>query len=293
MKNLFSVNRTLDRENVDYDLTPYLAATVSPEVREKLSGAFASIEERTAAREPTEEELALTKKRSFYNKMWLLFFFGGVLLFFLGDSIPLYQSIPYLHLIDLACLITAVVFNFKARKLTRRETSLARGSMEIDFSEATKLLEAAAAEAARELGVPDTALSVDILPFHYKFKSDLPVPVGKKNRFDNLSVSAFTDNGDLCLATAHELFRIPLTHIRGYRAYDEEFEIDMWLKPEEFDSEKYAEYGIRRSGFFSRKLRGYYGLDIGGELEVLVPCYDFPVLKGLVNPPWLDEEASV
>ena len=116
--------------------------------------------------------------------------------------------------------------------------------------------------------------------------------MGKKNRFDNLSVSLYVDSGDLCLATAHELFRIPLSHVRGYRTYDEEFEIDMWLKPEEFDSEKYAEFGIRKSGFFSRKLRGYYGLDVDGEYEVYVPCYDFAPLREFLNVSCLDETVS-
>ena len=292
MKNLFSVNKTMSRENNDYDATPYLAATVSDEVQAKLKGAFSVVEEKVSTREPTEEELALKKKGNLYWRLCLLFFLGGLLLFLCGDSIPVYRDIPYLHLIDAVCLVAAVVFNFKARKLTRRETSLARDSMEVDFSEATKRLEEAAAEAARELGVPDTALSVDILPFHYRLKGTTPVPVGKKNRFDNLSVSFYVDSGDLCLATAHELFRIPLSHVRGYRTYDEEFEIDMWLKPEEFDSEKYAEFGIRKSGFFSRKLRGYYGLDVDGEYEVYVPCYDFAPLRELLNVSCLDETVS-
>ena len=289
MKNLFSVNRTLDRENNDYDPSPYLAATVSEELQEKLRGAFSSMEEKTATREPTEEELALKKKGNFYWKLCLLFFLGGLLLFIFGDSIPGYREIPAFHLIDIACMVVAVVFNFKARKLNRSELSIARGSMDVDFSEATKQLEEAAAEAARELGVPENALSVDILPFHYKMKGDTPVPAGKKNRYDNLSVSLYVSDGDLCLATAHELFRVPLAHVKGYRTYDEEFEIDMWLKPEESDTEKYAEFGIRKSGFFSRKLRGYYGLDLGGEYEVRIPCYDFAEVKGLLGVACLDD----
>ena len=288
MKNLFAVNRTYDRGADDYDSSPYLAATVSDEIQDKLKNAFSSLEEKTAAREPTAEELALKKKSNFYWRLCLLCFGGGLLLFLLGDGIPLYQAYPFLHLLDAALLITAVIFNFKARSLSRRELSVARGSVDTDFSEATRLLEQAAAEAARELGIPDTALSVDILPFHYKTKGDLPVPAGKKNRFDNLSVSVYTDGGDLCLATAHELFRIPLTEIRGYRLYDEDFEIDMWLKPEDFASEKYAEYNIRKSGFFSRKLRGYYGMAIGDAYEVLIPCYDFPLMKELIGLKPLD-----
>ena len=71
-------------------------------------------------------------------------------------------------------------------------------------ADGTKLLEEAAADAARELGVPNTALSVDILPYHYIMKGNNATPAGKKNRFDNLSVSLFVREGKLCLATADQ-----------------------------------------------------------------------------------------
>jgi hypothetical protein len=166
---------------------------------------------------------------------------------------------------------------------------MGNAKVELNFAKATKRLEEAAAEAAKELGVPENALSVDILPFHYKTKSDyktkddVPVPVGKKNHFDNLSISMYTDGDSLCLATAHELYRIPLADIRGYREYDEDFELDMWLKPEAPDSESYKSYGIRKSGFFSHKGHGYFGLKLGSDYEVLIPCYDFGAVRSLLE----------
>ncbi len=289
MKNLFSVNKTHDREANDFDENRYLAARVSDEVQEKLKNVFSSVTEEMTPAEPTEEELALKKKGNLYWFGCLGCFAAGFLLFFLGDAIPVYQAMPYLHLIDAALLIAAVVLHFMARRISRRQIGMGNEKTELNFAEATKRLEEAAAEAARELGVPENALSVDILPFHYKLKSDyktkddVPVPAGKKNHFDNLSVSMYTDGDSLCLATAHELYRIPLSDIRGYRTYDEDFELDMWLKPEEFNSAKYAEFGIRKSGFFSCKAHGYYGLDLGGDYEVWIPCYDFAQVKEFLH----------
>lgn len=309
MKNLFSVNKTHNREANDFEENRYLAARVSDEVQEKLRNAFSVMtgaqapqaqapqaqapqeqaSQGATPQEPTEEEKALKEKGNLYWVGCLTCFVAGFLLFFFGDAIPLYRTMPYLHLIDAALLVAAVVLHFMSRRITRRQIGMDNAKVELNFAEATKCLEEAAAEAARELGVPENALSVDILPFHYKLKSDyktkddIPVPAGKKNHFDNLSVSMFAEGDSLCLATAHELYRIPLSDIRGYREYDEDFELDMWLKPEEFNSPKYAEFGIRKSGIFSCKAHGYFGLDLGGDMEVWIPCYDFPQVKEFLH----------
>ena len=281
MKNLFSINKTDSKDDNDFDENPYLAARVSEEVQNKLKSAFSVVENEVTPREPTEEEKALKKKS---NRYWLLCFgcLVAAVLLFGGELAGLYEVSPYLSILGMGLLIASIVFNFKAKKISRKQTELGNNGLQLDFTEASKRLEEAAAEAARELGVPEQALSVDILPFHYKIKDGEIRPIGKKGHFDNISVSMYVEDSSLCLATAQELFRVPLSDVRGYREYDEDFEIDMWLKPEEFDSEKYAEYNIRKSGFLARKAHGYYALDIRGEYEVLVPCYDFPQVQSLL-----------
>ena len=282
MKNLFSINKTLQADTNDFDATPYLAATVSDDVQKKLKSSFSVVEEEFTARPKTPEEKAAAKKANLYWGLCAGCLFLAFVLFFLGDKLGLYQSLPILHVADGGLLVASLVFNIKARRLSRRQSTMGNQQIRLDFSEATKLLEEAAAAAARELGVPEHALSVDILPYHYIIKGDRPAPV-KRGRYDNLSVSLFIDGGDLCLATAQELFRIPLSHISGYRAYDQDFEIDMWLKPEESDSDKYRDFGIRKSGLMGRKCHGYVGLDIHGEYEILIPGYDFPEVKELLG----------
>lgn len=283
MKNLFSINKTDNKDATDFDPTPYVSATVSEEVRTRMRNAFSVIEEEAAPREPTEEEKALRKKG---NRYWLICvgcLLTAVALFFGGSRTGIFEAVPALHFLVIGILTAAIVFNVKARRISRKQTEAQNDSLKTDFAEASKRLEAAAAEAARELGIPDTALTVDVLPYHYKTEGDTLLRVGKKGRFDNLAVSVFVREKKLCLATAHELIAIPLSEISGYREYDEDFELDMWLKPEEPDSEKYKEYGIRKSGFLSHKGHGYVGLKIGGEAyEVLIPCYDWPLVKELL-----------
>lgn len=289
-KNLLSINKTDDREARDFDGNPYLAAHVSAEVRAMLDNAFSSVSAETEPPAPTAEEKA---DRARMKQYWILC--GGSLLAGLAciavaNSLGLYASAPYLHVMDLGLLAAAIVFNFKARKVSRRLTKQDETRMNVDFAEAARRLEDAAATAARELGVPRGAATVDVFPFHYKVSGDKLMGVGKKNRFDNISVSVFREGDFLCLATAQELFRIPVTAVKGYRTVDEDYEIDMWLKPEEPSSETYKTYNIRKSGFLSHRARTYYAVVIrgeGGEYELLVPAYDFEVLRGVLDIPSL------
>ena len=283
MKNLFSINKTHDSDTMEFDLTPYHAAAVSEEVKAKLKSAFSIVEEEYTPREPTEEEKALRKKGNRYWMICLACLVTGVALFFGGGRLGIYESMPYLHFLDLAFVIAAMVFNFKARRIGRQQTKLNEAKVTVDFSEASKRLEEAAAEAARELGVPADALTVDVLPFHYKEDGGKTLRMGKKGKYDNLAVSVFIKDEKLCFATARELLAVPLAEVTGCREYDEDFELDMWLKPEEPSSDRYKEFGIRKSGFFSHKGRGYFGLKVGGDYEVLIPCYDFGEVKALLK----------
>lgn len=282
MKNLFSINKTNNPDATGFDGNPYLSKTVSEEVRAKLKGAFSIVEEQTAPREQTEEEKALSQKANRYWAICFVCLVGAIALFFADAKAGIYGSLFFLHGIDLALLVTSLVFNFKAKRVNRRINQSQSESLKLDFTEASQKLEAAAAEAAKELGVPSTALTVDVFSYHYKVKGDTILRVGKEGKFDNLAVSVFVEDEKLCLATAQELFAVPLSEVKGFREYDEDFEIDLWLKPEEFDSDRYREFGIRKSGLLSRKGHGYFGLRIGEEFEVLIPCYDWAPVKELL-----------
>lgn len=282
MKNLFSINKTDNPDATGFDGNPYLCQTVSEEVRGKLKAAFSVVEEQTAPRALTEEEKAFQKKGNRYWMACLGCLAASVLLFLVGSRLGLYEAVPLLYALDILLLIAAIVCNVKAKKIIRKQTAAQNDSLRLDFSEAAKRLEAAAAEAARELGVPDTALTVDVLPYHYKVKGDTILRVGKEGKFSNLAVSVFVKEEKLCFATAQELFAVPLSEVKGFREYDEDFEIDMWLKPEEFNSDRYKDFGLRKSGFLSRRGHGYFSLRLSGDFEVLIPCYDWSPVKELL-----------
>ena len=283
MKNLFSIKLS-DGDAAELDMSPYLAATASPEVRAKMRSAFSIVEEATTPNELTEEEKQLRAKGNRYWTACLACIAATLILFFIGGDLGIYTAVPSLYFVNLALLAVSIVFNVKARRINRSQTKSFNESLKLDFSESTARLTEAAAEAARELGVPEDALTTDVLPYHYKEKNGKAVSTNKKGAFSNLAVTVFIKNEKLCFATAQELLAIPLSDVKGYREYNEDFELDMWLKPEEPSSDKYKAFGIRKSGFFSHKARGYFGLLIGEDAyEVLIPCYDFKAVKALLE----------
>ncbi len=283
MKNLFAVNKTDSKNAKNFDDNPYLVARISDEVRHKLDTAFENAFDEPEEPVLTPEEQA-QKKRA--RILWLgsvLCLVGGFGLFLLED-----RENPNL-LMSTSCfalLIASTVLMFISRRIEQKMRATHQADRpEIDFSEATRHLQAAAEEAAQELGVPAGAVSLEILPYHYKFSGDKEVSAGKPNHFDNIAVSAYIENGNLCMASAQELFRVPRTAIRGKRVYDEEFVVDYWLKEEAPDSEKYAAFNIRKAGYLAQKCHTYYGVVLEDGYEFFVPCYDLDTLEALVTLP--------
>ncbi len=284
MKNLFAINRTDNEEATDLDQNPFVAAHVSDEVRYKLDHAFDDPEAEPVP-EPDSEEVAAQKR--IIRRNWIIFgvMFGVALLLSLLDRIQPESDNALSPLLDVAIIlmIASLFFYYKAKRMSNKLRSTAIPTRDTDIEAATARLTEAAELASDELGVPKGATALEVLPYHYRIKDGEAVPAAKKGHFDNIATSAWVDGGDLCLATAQELFRVPLAAMRGYRAVDEVYQIDFWLKDEEPDDEKYKEFEIRRAGYLGKKCRWYYVVEIEGDYEMWIPGYDWAVLTGLVS----------
>ncbi len=283
MRNLFSINKTNDRDATDFDQNPYEVAHVSDEVRHKLEHALDDPD--APPEKPAESEEALAQKRK-VRRYWIICT-ASLVAALGGFALERREMLPKMsvvwNVVYFGLLIVCIIFNFKARRLSNKLRATENPLSDVNIEAATERLGEAAAEAARELGVPADTPYLEILPYHYKMSGETPVDAAKRNHFDNIAVSAWVESDALHLATAQELYRIPLADIRGYRAIDEEFTVDYWLKEEESDSETYREYNIRKSGFMARKLRLYYAVELTTDYEFFVPCYDLGVLKKLVK----------
>ncbi len=279
MKNLFAVNKTDSKNATAFDENPFLVARVSDEVRHKLEHAFDGAENPAVQKkELTPEEVALKRKSRILWGIGLVSLLGALGIFAIQGS----MENKVLTVMEFALLIVSVIATFMARRTNQKLNALQDHGLEADFSVITDRLNTAAEEAARELGVPKKANNLEILPYHYKRSGDKESVIGKKGRFDNIIVSCWIDGDTLSLATAQELFRVPLAKMTGYRTIDEDFEVDFWLQEEEADSEIYKEFNIRSSGLMGKKCHGYYAVLIEGGYEFFVPCYDFSTLTDIL-----------
>ncbi len=280
MKNLFSINKSAGGEAVSFDHNRYLVRRVSEETRERLDHAFDILRDGPAPVPPTPEETALKQKSRLFSGIGIGCLVVAILLFLIGSYIG--TSTP-MTVIEMVLLVVSIVTTFMGRRANMKLQASRQDSLHTDFSAATDQLNETAEIAARELGVPHGAASLEILPFQYKMTDGNAVRVGKKNRFDNISTSAWIEGDRFCMATAQELFRIPLSDIRATRFIDEDYEIDFWLKEADHTSEAYKPYNIRMAGVLGRKSRGYHAVEIGGDYEILIPGYDWPVYEELMR----------
>ncbi len=282
MKNLFSINKSSGDNAVAFDDNPYLSRRVSEATRDRLDHAFDILRDGPEPPKPTPEETALKKRARLFQGLGIATLVLAIILF-LTVGTGKYTAVT---VVQFVLLIASIVTTFIGRRTDMKLTNSRRDSMKVDFSEATENLNAVAETAARELGVPHGAASMEILPYHYKMSNGSAVRAGKKNRFDNISTSAWVEGRDLCMATAQELFRVPLADIRGTRLVDEDYEIDFWLKEADPESEAYKPFKIRAAGVLGKKSRGYHVVEIEGDrgaYEFFVPGYDWAVYERLIG----------
>ena len=285
MRNLFAIDKTQDQEATDFDRNPYMVAHVSDEVRCKLEHAFDDLDPEPKPR-VDGEELAAEKK--ILRRDWMIcgVVLGVALVLFFLDRLHTDEGLSVWSYAIMALMIPGIVFYYKAQRRSRRLRFEEAPQSDADMQASLERLDEIEAEANRELGVPEDANELEVFPYHY-IGNDNGMGTrnaAKKNHFDNMTVSAWVAEEALCMATAQELFRVPLADIRGCTPIDEEFVVDFWLKEEEPDSETYREFNIRKSGLMAHKCRLYYAVNIDGahgKYEFFVPCYDRDVLKKL------------
>ena len=153
--------------------------------------------------------------------------------------------------------------------------------------------EAEAAEEARvksELGIPDDAADMDFLSFFYREGSDGPFPI-KPFDFMTLEMFAYKGDGSLNIADFNAVYSIPLSSVTGVEKIEKETTLLGWSKDESFDSEKYAEYGIKENDDGFIVIPYYYSVRLSvenedceaEEFELLIPPYERETLANLIG----------
>ena len=285
MKNLFTHEILSDDERyVPYE-NPYLVSRVSPETEAMMMNYD---DEDDTPKLNDEEKDVLKAKEKKYLIAVLISFGISLISFVVINRMKSLADTP-LMLIPAIGAVFALISVYLLRRLQWQKNGPdAKGIHDIDIEALSERIDEASKVARAEMGIPDDDVSVEILPYDYKKKGEKQVPEKKANQFDNSPMSMHTKDGNLCIFDGVGLYEIPLSDIKGYRTYDEDYRIEFWLKEEEPTDEKYAAYKLKKCGILEYKTHTYYGVEIISEVtgeifEMLVPGYDLEELKKVID----------
>ena len=142
-----------------------------------------------------------------------------------------------------------------------------------------------------ELGVPESALSVDVLTFRYKLKNGVPVAKEAPLQpapYINIDVKMYKDNGGLCIADAESVYRFDISELREIKTVNKRISVMCWNKEGDPRKGEFKQYKMTVNNMGCVYFKPYYILEIehGGEIYgVYFPVYELEAFKKLIGLP--------
>lgn len=139
-----------------------------------------------------------------------------------------------------------------------------------------------------ELGVPSTAVKVDLLTFAYKLKNGEPVAKERgmmTTPYVNFEYKLFVENGNIYIVDTDTKYVIDGKSIKGISTVNKRIGVVMWNKEISFKDGVYKPYKISSNdnGIF---FKPYHILKFehNGELwGIWFPCYELPVFEHITG----------
>lgn len=279
MKIFFGVDITTNKKNERMDGEDFIVDRVS-EAQEKVLD------------QNGEALTELQKKANLPLPLRILYYLSGfiTLCFVVGiirglGEVTLQEAFQNAPWIFYLVPISAIVWGLLA---------LARRKYQKKFEESPEVEQAAKkAQALNQqsydaLGVPEDAVTVDVLCSRYAIKKDEPVnrPFGPYT-FIATELKMYVEDDSLLLADVHQKFSIPLSSLVGIRTINKPVTMPVWNKDIPIDQPPYNSYsitvnqnGIRFQPYCALHIRD----DYGKEYDLYFPCYEivpFERLTGL------------
>lgn len=297
MKNLFSIDQTEDIRSNRLDETPFHRQTLSPElataVRKASDAAFEAFDQ--PAQTPQDKP---RNRGGWQLGVGLLLTLTAIIPIFAWNDALFSGDRTWFAWVLLAALVAGGVlvgWSYRIQRKTMQAENRARQERSASpentaaVEDAMKELKRLQAQARRELGIPDTALEMDVFPFIYRRKGEEKVSLDRRDRYQSLLTLVWRRGNDLCLSDGSSTLCIPTDALRTRVDYDRPFVVDMWLHDQRPDEGRFQPYHLKRTGLLSAKGRGLHGIGIttpgGDSYELLVPCYDLPQLEKIVTLP--------
>lgn len=139
-----------------------------------------------------------------------------------------------------------------------------------------------------ELGVPESAVDVDVLSFAYKEKKGEFVATEQgisPIKFINFSYKVYEQEGNLYLSDLECKYCIPLDKKKNIVKINKRITIPMWNKEQAYNKGEYKQYKISSDNDMY-SFKPYYVLNVehNGELwGIYFPSYELPVIEELTG----------
>ena len=266
IKPLFCTNLSKNKHNETPNGKEFICRTVSPALSKDMIGGLDRL-----VNAETQKHLPLW----LWFSLMLSASMGPVLLF-----LALFGGEPIrLDLVADGSLFT-VIFAGLVYYAVRR---VWKAKMSTERSDILQEVEDTCHRIRKELGVPDDAVSIDVLQFHYrniKGKITPKLTLGKP-LYHNIEHYAYKKHNTLYLCDMEHVYAIPLASLRAITSIEKKIGISGWHKNRSPEA-----HGAMSGQNGLVIISGYHILEIrhGGEtLGIYVPSYELNALKEITN----------
>lgn len=159
-----------------------------------------------------------------------------------------------------------------------------------DLENETEQVDDSITEIYRELGVPQSAKSVEALGFFYRVKNGEMRPC--KAEWDQsllyygYTFKGYVRGGRLCLACLDGVFALPRNEIKAIRTIRKRIVLPMWAKDEPITDEKFKPYQLKEDEYGNVCAKWYHVLEFEHEGEtwgIWFPNYELPAYEKLTG----------
>lgn len=183
----------------------------------------------------------------------------------------------------IAFLILSKRIDTAIARARRRHHAKKHPDIPLHESELDPALSDAVAAARAELGIPDYAWEMDILPYRHTVPlGGLTEEVRPNKVYDNIPVSVWREGQVLFLSDEDVLLRVPLSEITDLRQVRQRIRFKEWSKADAFDSPTYRSSKINEWISYLT-CAGYTELILADGYRLLVPAYDSHILREVLK----------
>lgn len=281
MKPVFGVDITVNKKNEESNCKAFVTNTVSePEAK--------SLETR---QERLDETLQQSKLPLWMRIVeYVCGFFAAIVLVGILKALGEvsleqgFQNAPGLFIVGGVCALIWGVLFLLAKKKEKGVMTVRNADRQMD--ELARNIQSV----YRDLGVPEDAVSVDVLAFRYKNKNGEPVPttVGLQlAAYINLDLKLYAEADTLFIADLEHVYSFPLSEIKAIKTVNKRIPMSSWNKEIGPDKGIYKPYKLTVNNMGNIFCKPYHILELVHEGEtygIYFPCYElahFEALTGL------------